>query len=587
MNQADFTNIVCARPQNFAWFLGAGTSRSAGLPSATDILWDLKSHYYCREENQELTQQDLQNPAVRDHIQSFMDSHGFPRPGAPDEYGGTFEKIFRDNKERQRQYLKATLSEDHITLSIGNRVLGALLASGLSRVAFTTNFDSVVERSVAEVSGASLSAYHLEGAHNAVQALNNEEFPFYCKLHGDFRYDSLKNLPVDLATQNAALAKSLVVAGTRFGFVIVGYSGRDDSVMDLFCSVLKATNPFPHGLFWLGMKGSTLLPSVTALLDEARAHGVNAANVEIETFDTLMLRLWRNVKSKPAEMDAKVRKARLTAVSIPMPEPGNGKPVIRLNALPVRALPRQCLSLSFQRQTDFSEARRIRDAVRARLILGRSRTICCWGAKEDIRETFGTSLVATAPVDLPVDFSRPETISLRGFVEEALCWALARGKPLTPRRTRAGSFVIVNPGNPRKDALAPLNRVAQSVAGIVSGLMTMPTDKHPKSDQVRWAEALRVSLDQHDGRTWLLLEPDIWIWPPSSRPDATNFLDKRRGGRFNAEHNALLDAWIRIILGTDNRDAEIELLAFDGETGAGNPCFCLSARSAFSRRITS
>src|SRR5438045_3250851 len=33
-----------------AWFLGAGTSAVAGLPTATDIIWGLKRRYYCREE---------------------------------------------------------------------------------------------------------------------------------------------------------------------------------------------------------------------------------------------------------------------------------------------------------------------------------------------------------------------------------------------------------------------------------------------------------------------------------------------------------------------------------------------------------
>ena len=73
IDQKELIGIVSAKPQNFAWFLGAGASRSAGLPSATDLLWDLKRHYYCREENQEITRQDVQNDAVRDRIQSFME----------------------------------------------------------------------------------------------------------------------------------------------------------------------------------------------------------------------------------------------------------------------------------------------------------------------------------------------------------------------------------------------------------------------------------------------------------------------------------------------------------------------------------
>src|SRR5438876_1173328 len=150
VNQAEFTSVFCERPQNFGWFLGAGASRTAGLPAATDILWDIKRRYYCREENQELSHQDIQNPAIRDRIQGFMESRGFPPEGTPNEYPTYFERVFGADKERQRRYLRAILSEDSVTLSVGNRVFGALLSSRLCRAAFTTNFDSVVEKAVAE-----------------------------------------------------------------------------------------------------------------------------------------------------------------------------------------------------------------------------------------------------------------------------------------------------------------------------------------------------------------------------------------------------------------------------------------------------
>lgn len=65
----------------------------------------------------------------------------------------------------------------------------------------TTNFDTVVERAVAEVTGKSLAAFHLEGSYAAKQALNNDAFPIYCKLHDDFRYTSIKNPTEDMKTQ--------------------------------------------------------------------------------------------------------------------------------------------------------------------------------------------------------------------------------------------------------------------------------------------------------------------------------------------------------------------------------------------------
>jgi hypothetical protein len=207
MDQGEFTSVFCARPQTFAWFLGAGASATAGLPTARDIIWDLKRRYYCREENQDISRQDMQSVPIRDRIQGFMESRGFPALWAADEYPAYFEKIFGADKERQRCYLKGILSEDRVTLSVGNRVLAAMIASGFCRVTFTTNFDSVLEKAVAEVAAQSLSPYHLEGSSAANLALNNEEYPLYCKLHGDFRYVSLKNLPDDLATQNTALSE--------------------------------------------------------------------------------------------------------------------------------------------------------------------------------------------------------------------------------------------------------------------------------------------------------------------------------------------------------------------------------------------
>lgn len=159
MDQGEFTSVFCARPQNFAWFLGAGASATAGLPTARDIIWDLKRRYYCRKENQDISRQDMQSVPIRDRIQGFMESRGFPALWAADEYPAYFEKIFGADKERQRCYLKGILSEDRVTLSVGNRVLAAMIASGFCRVTFTTNFDSVLEKAVAGRSFAGLDRF--------------------------------------------------------------------------------------------------------------------------------------------------------------------------------------------------------------------------------------------------------------------------------------------------------------------------------------------------------------------------------------------------------------------------------------------
>jgi hypothetical protein len=586
--QGDFVGAFSARPQNFAWFLGSGTSRAAGLPTAADLLWDMKRRYYCREESQDISTQDAQSEAVRERIQSFMESRGFPPEGADDEYPSYFHKIFADDKERQRQYLKGILAEDKIKLSVGSRVFGALLAGGFSRVAFTTNFDGVVETALADVAGQALSAYHLEGSRAAVQALNNEEFPLYCKLHGDFRYESLKNLPEDLAHQNADLSRCLVNAGNRFGFVIVGYSGRDSSVMSLLESVLETQNPFPHGFYWAGLKGVPVPPRVTDLLRKARDRGVaSAAYVPIETFDALLLALWRNIEQKPEGLDRKVRRVSAASVSIPMPPSGSGKPLLRLNALPIVTLPKQCLALTFRSAKTWDDLRSAQRQHEGHLILSRGDQVRAWGHEARVRQAFGDDFAGAQPVDLPSDLTTPDNRHLKGFVEEAVCAALSRGKPVVVRANRTGTFLVARDWPDAATALKPLSVVVGSTHGTVPGKPPQPLPGQSPVERVTWSEALQVSFDSRNGRHFILLDPDIWIRPGWARKHAIDFLDQRRSDRFNAKYNSLLDAWIQIILGTSEQNADVVVRPFDGGNDVENPSFVMGARSAFSRKLGS
>jgi hypothetical protein len=587
VDQSEFTDLFASRPQAYAWFLGAGASRMSGLPTATDIIWDLKRRFYAREENQEITRQDMQNEAVQARIQAFMDSRGFPELWADDEYTTYFEKIFGTDKERQRAYLRGILAEDRVNLTVGNRVLSALLGAGLSRAVFTTNFDSVVERAYADVSGRSLAAYHLEGSVAALQALNNEEYPLYCKLHGDFRYDSVKNLSADLAQQDRQLALCMQSAAGRFGFIVAGYSGRDASIMALFQDALAQPNSFPNGLFWTSIKGAPVLPAVTTLIETAQARGVNAAIVEIETFDALLLRLWRNLREKPAALDAKVRRSVPAQVYIPLPNAGTAKPLLRLNALPIRSLPSRCLVVRTKRPLEWAELRDLQRDAEPRLLLTKADEIWCWGPKAGVKKAFGAGLVEIGEREVPTDLGSPENLHVKGFLEDALGTALARGRPLLSRTRRTSTTLIADPHAQDKSLLDPVFRAVGKLSGTVSGLFAPRTDEHPEPAKVSWAEAVRVSIVQKQGETWAVLDPDIWVWPPRAREVATDFLDARRKGRFNNRFNVLLDAWAQVLIGTGTRRTDVVVRAFEEEEedAAANPAFVLGSQTAFARRL--
>lgn len=105
------------------WFLGAGTSRSAGLPTATDIIWDLKLRYYCLHENQDLQSHDINNNAIKRKVQDYMDSQGFPALWSPEEYSFYFYLTFGNDVEAQQRYIHKALTSKKVSLNIGHRAL--------------------------------------------------------------------------------------------------------------------------------------------------------------------------------------------------------------------------------------------------------------------------------------------------------------------------------------------------------------------------------------------------------------------------------------------------------------------------------
>lgn len=92
----EFINFYILNAPQLMWFLGAGTSRSAGMPSATDIIWDLKRRFYCNKENQDITDNELSNESIRKKIQNYFESIGCPPMWSEDEYATYFKLVLGD-----------------------------------------------------------------------------------------------------------------------------------------------------------------------------------------------------------------------------------------------------------------------------------------------------------------------------------------------------------------------------------------------------------------------------------------------------------------------------------------------------------
>ena len=109
-------------------------------------------------------------------------------------------------------------------------------------------------------------------------------------LHGDYRYDNLKNTAEELRTQNARLQEKLIAHLGSANLLVVGYSGRDRSIMDALTSAYSQEG---YGrLFWVGYGEDSLADAnVVELIQTARNYGREAFYVPSSGFDDLMWRV--------------------------------------------------------------------------------------------------------------------------------------------------------------------------------------------------------------------------------------------------------------------------------------------------------
>ena len=559
------------------WFLGAGTSRTAGMPTATDIIWDLKRKYYCLQENQDLQTHNINKQAIRQKIQDYLDSKGFPAVWSSEEYSFYFDLTFGDDYGSQHRYIREQFDSQKISLNIGHRVLAALLEMGLARVVYTTNFDEVLETAFSAVAGKQLGTFHLEGSYAALDALNAERFPIYAKIHGDFRYQKIKNLTADLLHNDNEIQKCFLAASTRYGLIVTGYSGRDANVMAMFNSALEQNNAFPQGLFWLTPRLSDVTDSVHELISSAREKGVRAHIIETGSFDIILLKMWRQLPEKPEKLNLKVRTAKALPVSIPLPPPGTRYPILRTNALAITEWPRQCASVDYAAPMTFRE---LKDKVwehQPNAILSYTDQILFWGDPNEIYKILDKEKVKAIK-----DYNFDDSIAsvaqsgiIKSFFDQAVAQSLCQDKPLLLRRKNRTYYAVVNHKEinnlllqPLKDALGYQNKPGY-ITGSVTGL-----------NKVFWAEALSIKLEERNGSLWLLIRPDIWVTPLSERENATDFLRSKKLHRYNNQSYQLLDAWIRVLFGFIGTGQEIRISCFPDSDYS--PTFSVNTRTAFS-----
>ncbi|MEX2485001.1 MAG: SIR2 family protein [Brumimicrobium sp.] len=557
------------------WFLGAGTSRSANMPTATDLIWDLKLRHYCAEQGEDIKSHDINNNAIKTKVQGYMDSRGYPKLWSPEEYSFYFELAFGKNYQLQQKYLSDKLSNEHISLNIGHRALAGLLGSKKAKVVFTTNFDEVIEKSYAQVTSQNLQTFNLEGSYAVLEALNQERFPIYAKIHGDFKYQKIKNLTKDLLDNDAKIMEAFIAASTRFGMVVTGYSGRDTNVMEMFNKAIEQTNAFPSGLFWTTTSVANTAESVKSLIAKASQKGIEAHIVEIETFDTLLMATWKQISNVPENINFKIKANRSTEVNISTNENGTNFPFIRTNLLSILEVSDECAEIKLSTSISTQDFYTLVQEKKPNANLVKAEEIHAWGKEEDLRSMFenlGFESIRKVQLSNPISLISENTI-YHSLYERALAIALANHPAL--HLTRSRKFMLI----PNSEMASDL--IFQPVIDALSNDKFTARMRTSKGGNVNWYEALEISLESRNDKLWLSLKPTIWVEPREERQNHSEALKNALKFRYNKQSNTLLNAWIKVIFQNQKTNSDVVISAYSDEVFPVK--FTINTRTAFSK----
>lgn len=287
--------------QSYDLFLGAGASISSGIPSGSDLIWYFKRELLSISGKINGKKfQDLKVEANKNIIQSYFADEDTK---ATNLYSFYFEKCYPDPLVRQEFLAKLVRDKKP---SIGFMCLSVLVEQQKLNTVWTTNFDDLIERAISKLD-LSCKIVSPENARSVRDF--SKDIPTVVKLHGDFRYDLLQNTDEELQNLEESLHEYFIAATKERGFLVVGYSGNDESVLHTFEKSLENSNAFPKGLIWCVPKGVHPNERLTQIIKTANDQNQRSGFMIIDSFDYFLHELYQicNVKNEQIDSIAKER----------------------------------------------------------------------------------------------------------------------------------------------------------------------------------------------------------------------------------------------------------------------------------------
>lgn len=257
----------------YAFLIGAGTSKPAGIDTAADLIqtWQHKAY-------------DLKN--TDKSFEKWVNNKEKEMEKNQNKYGFWFEQVFA-TKEQRREYIEKDIIND-ATPEFGHIVLASMMVDEHGKkyvpLTLTPNFDNLLYDAF----------YHF--VENRPRLINHnalatgfsltDETPTIIKMHGDYLYQNVKNINTETNNLESDTENAIIQAIGEYGLVVVGYGGKDDSIMQPLINSTRSGS----GVFWCVREGDELSDYTRELLEQP-----NTFRVNIEGSETLFSKLFARI----------------------------------------------------------------------------------------------------------------------------------------------------------------------------------------------------------------------------------------------------------------------------------------------------
>jgi len=231
LSEQQVLRIVGENPARFALFLGAGASISSEVPAAGRMIaeWRRMAH-----------EESGSTLPLQAWCETQTDWYG-----QEVEYSVLFARLYPDMASRQA-YIERKI--DGRRPAWGYLYLANLMSHGWFRIALTTNFDNLLAEALSLYTG---TVPVVCAADSEVLALSlNSSRPQVFKLHGDYLYLSQKHTVDELQHLGQHMDARFRSVLREHGLLVLGYGGRDRSIMQPLRSALTVDAKLGPSIYW-------------------------------------------------------------------------------------------------------------------------------------------------------------------------------------------------------------------------------------------------------------------------------------------------------------------------------------------------